>query len=360
MTRDLFRELYDEATALAIDVFDRGRTDHPCAHLVRDAYADPEVAPPQGWPGTWRRDWQLPETYWGEIEREPLVAFVGINPSILPEQACPRHGSSFDDWFEFYRNRLGPRGVLREITTTAPPLYRFYSDVIREAFGNASDVHTDAIICDAVHYKSRKPGPPNLLRAAIDHATSAPLTLALIRRARCRVVVLAGQEAIESLAPALDAEALPSTMGDCVGRWFQAASGLCIVPSYHRWDMRDARVVGNAVACALRGEPVEIVRSAATDRLTEADILLLMETRGLSVTRELKQVRGVDGRAQRCLYWKRSARCLPAWVDFSGFTVAHAAVRPVTDNGRVQGRLECAMVPREVAIEIVARAFDAL
>jgi hypothetical protein len=357
--RELFRGLYDEATELAVEVFERGRTDHPCAHLVRDAYADPKRGPPQGWPGTWREHWQLPETYWGEIERGPSIAFVGINPSILDDEPFPRHGCGFDEWFGFFRNRIGPGGALPGITQSAPRLYRFYSDVTRYALGDASDVHTHALICDAVHYKCRRPGAAGLLRAAIDHRTSAPLTRALIREAACRVVVLAGQDSIENLAPVLGVGPLPPTMQERVGRWFQAANGLRVVPSYHRWDRRNAQTIGHAVACALRGEPVEAVSTAGIDRLGEVDIRTAMEMRSLVVTRELTSFRGIDGRAGRRVYWKRSARGLPPYIEFSGFNVSHAAVRPVTDNGRVQGRLECAAVSRDVALEIVARAFDA-
>lgn len=358
--RELFRGLYDEATELAVEVFERGRTDHPCAYLVRGAYAHPKLAPPQGWPGTWREHWQLPETYWGEIECKPSIAFVGINPSILAEEPFPRHGCGFDEWFDFFRNRLGPGGALRGIAQSAPPLYRFYSDITRYALGNAPDVHTHALICDAVHYKCRRPGAAGLLGAAIDHSTSVPLTRALIREAACRVVVLAGQGSIERLAPVLGVEPLPPTMEERVGRWFQAANGLRVVPSYHGWDRRNAQTIGHAVACALRGEPVEAVSTARIDRLGEVDIRTAMEMRGLVVTRELTSFFRVDGRAGRRLYWRRSARGLPPCIEFSGFTISHASIKPVTDNGRVQGRLECAAVSRDVALEIVARAFDAL
>jgi len=361
VTRDLFRVLYDEATALAVDVFEHGHADHPCAYLVRDAYADANGEVPHGWPGTWRQHWQMPETYWGEIERDPPVAFVGINPSIEVAQACPRHGASFDAWFDFYRNRIGPRGVLRGITSSAPPLYGFYSSAVRRALGDEADVHTHALICDAVHYKSRKPGDnKERLRAAIDHATSAPLSLALIRHAGCRVVVLAGQHAIEALAPALGVEEMPHAMSDIVGRWFEGENGLRIVPSYHSWSLRNASVIGRAIAFALRGEPINVVHQPAHDRITEADVLALMEERGLSVTRERKAWRVVDGRFGRRVCWQRHARGLPTWIEFGGFTIPHVAVRPVAGNGRIEGRIDCATVERSVAIEILARAFDAL
>ena len=79
--RDLFRALHDEATALAVDVFEHGRMAHPCAHLVYSAYDDLDEDTPPDWRTDWRRHWQMPETYWGRYE------------------PFPRHGTNFDEWF---------------------------------------------------------------------------------------------------------------------------------------------------------------------------------------------------------------------------------------------------------------------
>jgi hypothetical protein len=366
--RDLFRSLYDEATALALDVFEHGRTVHPCAYLVRGAYDDADTDPPPGWPADWRRHWQLPETYWGEVENKPPVAFVGINPSVRWDEPLPRHGTDFEGWFGFYRNRLGPGGRLRGIADPAPRLYRFYSEVIKHAFGSAADVDTHAFITDAIHYKSRKPGTAEQLRAALAHVTSVPLTLELVRQAHCRVVVLAGAEAISYLAPLLGAVGLSGSMNQVVGRVFYANHGIKVVPSYHAWDKRKAHIVGAAVARALGLRPDQqqaeseyfVPTQFTENRITEPDLLELVAAHGLKITRELASYRGVDGRAQRRLYWRRSASELPSHIDFSGFTVVHDAVTPVTDNGRVQGRLYCAEVTREVAIEIVTQALAQL
>jgi hypothetical protein len=368
MMRDLFRGLYDEATALAVEVFEHGQVAHPCAYLVRGAYDAPDMDPPSGWPEDWRRHWQLPETYWGEVENKPPVAFVGINPSIRWDEPCPRHGTDFDEWFGFYRNRLGPGGRLRSMADPGPPLYRFYSDVIKRAFGPAADIDTHAILTDAIHYKSREPGIAQQLRAALAHATSSPLTLELVRRAGCRVVVLAGEDAIAHLAPLLGAAGLPGPMRSVVGRVFDAAHGIKLVPSYHAWDRRKAPVVGMAVARALGLQPAQEETDQedsssmviAEDRITEADLLQLVTVQGLHVSRELDAYRGIDGRERRRLYWRRSALGLPSHIDFSGFTVSHDAVEPVTDNGRVQGRLHCADVSREIAIEIATQALAQL
>lgn len=366
--RDLFRALYDEASTLAADVLDHGRMAHPCAYLIRHAYDDRDPRTPPSWREDWRQHWQLPETYWGEIENRPPVAFVGINPSIRSDEPFPRHGADFDEWFSFQRNRLRPRGRLLGIADPAPKLYRFFSDVIKQAVGPSADVDTHALITDVIHYKSRKPGGITQLRAALAHATSAQLTLELIRRAGPRVVVLAGQEAIKYLAPYLGATGLSGTMSHVVGRIFEASHGIQVIPSYHAWDKRNAHVIGTAVARALGLKPASDEPHLAgpspsplvEDRLTEDDLLQLVAMHGLQVTRELSKYRGVDGRAQRRLYWSRSASGLPHHLEFSGFTFAHGAVTPVTQNGNVQGRLRCADVSREVGIEIAKRALAQL
>jgi hypothetical protein len=249
--RHLFRPLYHEAIALAVNVFKHRSMEHPCAYLVSGAYDGLERSLPPGWPGDWRRHWQLPETYWGEVENKPPVAFVGINPSIEWSEPLPRYGADFDCWFSSYRNRLGPGGELRGVAVRTPRLYQFYSQDIKQAFGPAADVHTHSIVTDAIHYKSRRPGTGKQLRAALAHETSAPLTLELIRQAGCRVVVLAGKEAISYLSPLLGVGALPGKLNEAVGRVFDANHGIKVVPSYHAWDKRKPLVVGNAVARAL-------------------------------------------------------------------------------------------------------------
>ncbi len=97
------------------------------------------------------------------------------------------------------------------------------------------------------------------------------------------------------------------------------------------------------------------------DRIMEQDLLRILAQHGLTVTRELAQYRGVDGRnAGHRIYWRRSVRGLPGIIDFSGFPVIDPDVTPIHDNGNVTGQIDCRHVPRARALAIVERAIRQL
>jgi hypothetical protein len=257
--RAIFRELYDEARTLAISTFE-GPADegHPCRYLVRDALEGSAAAPPD-WRSSWRTHWQLPETFWGDPTIATPIAFVSVNPSILPGDPCPRHGTSFDEWFDFYRQRMQPGGRLPGFQREQPSLYGYFSEIVRGACDGDADIHTHAIVTDAVHYKCRLPGTANAIDRAIRHRTSLPLTLALLRLVNARVVVIAGAEATRHLGPKLGVPQLASLpVSSAHGKLFTGTDGIQVVVTVHTTygpNAAERMHVAGAVRAALRGEP---------------------------------------------------------------------------------------------------------
>lgn len=264
--RGRFRELYDEARALAISTFDGpvdehhegpSGEDHPCRYLVRDAFEKSAAAPPD-WRANWRTHWQLPETFWGDPTIATPLAFVSVNPSILPGDPCPRYDTPFDEWFDFYRGRMQPGGRLPGFQEEQPPLYGYFSEIVRGACDGDADIHTHAIVTDAVHYKCRDPGSADAIDRAIRHRTSLPLTLALLRLVNAPVVVLAGGMTTLHLGPKLGVPQLKLLpVSSAHGKLFTGTDGIQVVVTVHTTygpDAAERMQVAGAVRAALRGE----------------------------------------------------------------------------------------------------------
>ena len=138
-------------------------------------------------------------------------------------------------------------------------MYRYFSEIVRGACDGDADIHTHAIVTDAVHYKCRVPGNTDAVNRAIRHRTSLPLTLALLRLADARVVVLAGAEATRHLGPKLGVpqlELLP--VSSAHGKLFAGTDGIRVVVTVHTTygpNMAERMQVAGAVRAALHDEP---------------------------------------------------------------------------------------------------------
>jgi hypothetical protein len=137
-------------------------------------------------------------------------------------------------------------------------LYSYFSEIVRGACDGNAEIHTHAIITDAVHYKCRNPGRANAIDRAIHHRTSLPLTLDLLRLANARVVVLAGAPASCHIGPKLGVQQLkllPVTSAH--GKLFTGTDGIQVVVTVHTTygpNAAERMQVAGAVQAALRGE----------------------------------------------------------------------------------------------------------
>lgn len=242
--RALFAQLHGDAEQLAQEAFAGAASPapaHSCAYLVAGAYSfhglkppkHPPPAPP-GWPGSWRQHWHLPEPFIGEVvDAQPLVAFVGLNPSIDWREPCPARGTSIGDWLAFWRNGFDANGRLTVAGPGGVPLYGEYQSILRCALGRSATLGRDAIVTDAVHFKAWSPGPWLLLRPALAHAVSVPLTVEFLKALAVPVVVTVGRESTRHVGAAFCPSLATETIRNVHGRAF-AAAGVTIVPALHR------------------------------------------------------------------------------------------------------------------------------
>lgn len=261
--RELFAPLHDGARALAVQVFEQGEWPaHPCAYMVRDAFFDPNGKRPlpPGWFDEWYQHWQLPEPFIGEVVgNQPLVAFVGLNPSIDEQEACPRIESELDDWLGYWRKGFDAGG--RFVPAIKPvPLYEEYQQLIlRPALGASATLGREAIVTDAAHFKCLSPfgavrtRKAAALRDALEHELSVPLTLRFLDKLGVSVVVTVGGDSTRSVGAALFPALRNAKITAVHGRAYRTDSGVTVVPALHRNARAYPASMRAAVASAIRG-----------------------------------------------------------------------------------------------------------
>jgi hypothetical protein len=91
--------------------------------------------------------WQMPEPFNGRTADAGIV-FLGLNPSYDPREAVPTIGSSFEEWDCSHRARFD----------SAEPgwhkLYRRYQAVGEMAVGSEFRLGRDAVVLEAIHFRS--------------------------------------------------------------------------------------------------------------------------------------------------------------------------------------------------------------
>lgn len=192
--RAIVAELYGEARRVA-SMAAAGVNGHPCAPLARTQF-DRLRLPLEAW--------QLPEPFNGEPGRA-MVAFVGLNPSIDPEEDVPRWSSPLDDYLEYYVNRLERhRDHEGRIISRTPAgrtwrirLYNSYENLLRQAFGPDARLGRDAVVLELVPYKGARRDLAHIGREAFARIArhALPRTLALIDCFATPVVVTVGADA---------------------------------------------------------------------------------------------------------------------------------------------------------------------
>ncbi|MGD0042015.1 MAG: hypothetical protein ABSE84_16685 [Isosphaeraceae bacterium] len=130
------RWLFDDANAAFHQL------DHPCHGLSKTQGAIP-----------WD-EWQLPVPFLGREMRRGLV-FLGFNPSYggKPEIDSPRGGTEFDAYYNYWASVFDGSSVEGRAR-----LYGRYLDLGRSALGSNFALGVDALVVDAIPYRSAKQG----------------------------------------------------------------------------------------------------------------------------------------------------------------------------------------------------------